>query len=195
MDSQAPGVQPNNVEVIEEDVLRDSDARYLAYAQRVARVLGASSRYLAFSSDVGEAFRPVVAPSVVRFSYLLTWGYVFSDIGYSSLNAYKLHPENSAFLKDRAARATTFQLLGSVALPFLIIHTSVKQSSKIFDKMFANVRMVRAWGPSAVGLAIIPLLPRFVDHPIEEAVDVAFKRFNPFNLDRKLLDMHHHKKD
>jgi fission process protein 1 len=183
----------NPVEVLEEDVLRDSDARFLAYAQRVTRVIGASSRYLAFSSDVGEAFRPVVHPQVVRFSYLLTWGYVFTDVGYSTYSAYKLHPDNMNFVKDRAARATSFQLLGSVILPFAIIHTGVKQSSNLFNKVAPNMKFVRAWGPSAVGLSIIPLLPRFVDHPTENAIDYLFKKYNPFNIEPKLLEMHHHK--
>lgn len=178
---------------VEEDALRDSDARYLAYAQRIARVVGTSSRYLAFSSDVGEAFRPVVPLGVVRFSYMLTWGYVFTDIGYSAFSAYKLHPDNTSFVKDRASRATAFQLLGSVVMPFVIIHTAVKQSSKLFDKLAPNLKMLRSLGPSAIGLSIIPLLPRFVDHPIEQAVDNAFKRYNPFNLDKKYVEMHHHK--
>ena len=192
VDANTPQVN-NNEEVIEEDVLRDSEARYLAYAQRVARVLGTSSRYLAFSSDVGEAFRPVVPTQVVRFSYLLTWGYVFSDIGYSTYSAYKLHPDNRDFVKDRAARATSFQLVGSVILPFAIIHTGVKQSSHVFNKLAPNMKFVRTWGPSAVGLSIIPLLPRFVDHPVENAVDYLFKKYNPFNLESKFLEMHHHK--
>lgn len=183
------------MEVIEEDVLRDTDARYLAYAQRVARVLGPSTRYMAFSSDVGEAFRPVVHPKLVTFSYALTWGYVFGDIGYSSYMAYKLHPDNSSFVKDRAFRATTFQLIGSVALPFAIIHTGVKQSANLINKYAppGGWKFVRAWGPSAVGMAIIPFLPRFVDHPIEQAVDSVFNKYNPFNVSEELLHMHHHK--
>ena len=185
--------EPTSNEVVEEDVLRDSDARYLAYAQRVARVLAPGTRYLAFSSDVGEAFRPVVSSGMVRFSYGLTWGYVFGDIAYSTYNAYKLHPQNTAFVKDRASRATTFQLLGSVALPFLIIHTTVSQSSKVFAKYTPNLKFARMWGPSAIGLALIPFLPTFVDHPIEKAVDYAFNHYNPFQVDQKFLEMHHHK--
>ena len=185
-------INPSPV-IVEEDVLRDSEARYLAYAQRITRVFATSSRYLAFSSDVGEAFRPVVPPKVVTFSYALTWGYVFGDIGYSTFNAYKLHPDNLAFVKDRASRATTFQLLGSVALPFMVIHTAVKQSTKVFDKYTPNLRFCRAWGPSAVGLALIPLLPSLVDHPVEKAVDYLFDKYNPFDVDPKFLHMHHHK--
>jgi fission process protein 1 len=84
-------------------------------------------------------------------------------------------------------------LIGSVAFPFLIIHTTVAQSARAFTKYTPNYRIVRAWGPSALGLALIPLLPTFVDHPIEKAVDYAFNHFNPFNVDKKILEMHHHK--
>lgn len=180
-------------EAVEEDALRETDARYLAYAQRIARVLAPSSRYLAFSSDVGEAFRPAVSPRLVQFSYALTWGYVFGDIGYSTYMANKLHPHHPEFVKDRAARATAFQLTGSVALPFLIIHTAVARSAKLFSKYAVNQRMIRAWGPSAVGLSIIPLLPTFVDHPVERAVDYVFDHWNPFKVDSKILHMHHRK--
>lgn len=193
MSAQPEIPQNHNDVVVEEDVLRDSEARYLAYAQRITRVLATSSRYLAFSSDVGEAFRPVVPPKAVTFSYALTWGYVLGDIGYSTYSAYRLHPQNIDFVKDRASRATSFQLIGSVALPFVIIHTAVKQSSKVFDKYTPNVKFCRAWGPSAVGLALIPLLPTFVDHPVEQAVDYVFDKYNPFNVDKKFLHMHHHK--
>ena len=185
--------EPTSSEVIEDDALRDTQARYLAYAQRVARVLGPSTRYMAFSSDVGEAFRPVVSPKMVTFSYALTWGYVFGDIGYSSYMAYKLHPHNIDFVKDRASRAATFQLIGSVALPFVIIHTGVKQSAKLFDKFTPNLKLCRAWGPTALGLAIIPFLPTFVDHPVEQAVDFVFDKYNPFKVESKYLHMHHHK--
>lgn len=187
--------EPTSDEVIEEDVLRDSDARYLAYAQRVARVLGPSTRYLAFSSDVGEAFRPVVSPKMVTFSYALTWGYVFGDIGYSTYKAYQLHPTNLDFVKDRASRATAFQLVGSVILPFAIIHTGVKQSARLIDRFAPpNFKFVRAWGPSAIGMAIIPLLPTFVDHLVERAVDSLFDKYNPFNVLPQFLHMHHHSK-
>ena len=191
--TDAGKVEPTSDEVVESDKLRDTDVRYLAYAQRIARVMGTSTRYLAFSSDVGEAFRPVVAPKLVTFSYALTWGYVFGDIGYSTYNAYKLHPGNHEFIKDRASRATCFQLIGSVGLPFVIIHTGVKQSSRLIDKIAPNLKLVRAWGPTAIGLAIIPFLPAFVDHPVEQAVDYVFDKYNPFNVAEKYLHMHHHK--
>jgi fission process protein 1 len=59
------------------------------------------------------------------------------------------------------------------ALPAFTIHTAVKQAKKAFDKS-SNVRL-RAWGPTATGLAIVPALPYLFDHPVEVAADRAFE--------------------
>lgn len=47
----------------------ETNARYLAYLARYKSLFVASSRYLAYSSDVGEAFRPVTAPLFVNAMY------------------------------------------------------------------------------------------------------------------------------
>jgi len=60
-----------------------------------------------------------------------------------------------------AAHATTFQLLASIIAPFLAIHTAVD----LGKKALANTRVARH-GPTACGLALIPLLP-LSDEPIE----------------------------
>jgi len=57
-------------------------SRYGAYAFLIARI-GKSARFLAYSSDVGEAFRPVVPTSLVNASYGLAIGYCAYDVGYA----------------------------------------------------------------------------------------------------------------
>ena len=46
----------------------------------------AASRYLAYSSDLGESLRPVVKPIWVTFTYGVAWTYVIGDCSYQ---AYK----------------------------------------------------------------------------------------------------------
>lgn len=36
------------------------------------------------------------------------------------------------------------------------------------------------WGPSVAGLCFIPLLPLYLDHPVEQAVEQGFQRFGPW---------------
>lgn len=47
----------------------ETPARYLAYLGRYKTLFIASSRYLAYSSDVGEAFRPVTSNLFVNAMY------------------------------------------------------------------------------------------------------------------------------
>lgn len=44
----------------------DTMGRYAGYSPLVTRLF----RYLAFTSDVGEAFRPIAHPSLVTLSYV-----------------------------------------------------------------------------------------------------------------------------
>jgi fission process protein 1 len=66
----------------------DSKARYLAYAGRLRTALVASSRYLAYTSEVGEAFRPIVPPFLVTAAYGISWAYLGLDVAYEG---YKTH--------------------------------------------------------------------------------------------------------
>lgn len=57
----------------------DSNARYLGYLARAQRYIIQGSRYVAYTSDIGEAFRPVVPPSVVTAGYAVSWAYLIGD--------------------------------------------------------------------------------------------------------------------
>jgi hypothetical protein len=69
-----------------------------------------------------------------------------------------------------AAQTATFQLLASIAAPFVVIHTAVGAAKKAL----ASTKAARL-GPTLVGLALIPALP-IVDHPIEHGAAAARKR-------------------
>ena len=171
------------------DVLREGPARFLAFAARATRLLAPYSqqvRYLAFSSDVGEAARPVVHPKLVTASYALTWAYVLGDTAFEGFHQWQHTPADGRKIMDKVTRTFTFQLLASVALPFLIIHKSVSVSGRLLQRYVnPNYTTVHKWAPSAVGLAIIPALPVVVDHPIEQAVDWTFNKYDPLRAHQK----------
>ncbi|KAF4654718.1 WD repeat-containing protein 44 [Perkinsus chesapeaki] len=167
------------------DFLRDTELRYLAFAQRVLRVVAPSAkhvRYLAFTSDVGEAFRPVVPKWLVNFSYATTVGYIFGDIGYSTWLEYK-RTKDLADQKIRvwtaAAKATTFQMVASLALPFAIIHSTVHYSGVVLRRLAPKNARLLQLGPTMIGLAIVPFLPVVCDKPIEHGVDLIFEKWGP----------------
>ena len=60
----------------------------------------------------------------------------------------------------------TFQAVASMAVPTLVIHSSVDAAKKVCQRM----GRFQKWGPSVVGLSIIPLLPLYLDEPVEHAI-------------------------
>lgn len=92
-----------------EEVLEDGPARYAAYANRLRTLLVASSRYVAYSSDIGEAFRPLTTPAFVRGAYAVSWLYLTGDVGYAG---YKAHQQWAAGAPaGEAASAKAFNAL------------------------------------------------------------------------------------
>ncbi|KAK7060248.1 hypothetical protein VNI00_001013 [Paramarasmius palmivorus] len=159
----------------------DSDIRYAAYGARLRTALRASTRYIAYTSDVGEAFRPVVPPWVVTLAYGISWVYLSGDVAYESYKASRRGPtpfEAANFSETTrislvAVQRATFQSIASMALPAFTIHTAVKQAKKAFVNV-KNPR-VKMWGPTLTGLAIVPGLPYIFDHPVEHVTEKAFE--------------------
>ncbi|KAG0737882.1 hypothetical protein G6F57_002799 [Rhizopus arrhizus] len=150
----------------------ESDLRYLGYAGRLRTALAATTRYLAYTSDVGEAFRPIVHPAIVTAAYGISWAYLGLDVGYEGYKAYHAGQDQSVIAATCVKRGV-FQSLASMAFPMLTIHSVVKYSAIGF-KNVKNVK-VKAWGPTMLGLGVIPFLPFLFDEPIEHLVDKAFK--------------------
>ncbi|KAF8843158.1 hypothetical protein BDN67DRAFT_924912 [Paxillus ammoniavirescens] len=156
----------------------DSDIRYMAYGARLRTALRASSRYIAYTSDVGEAFRPVVPPAVVTAAYGISWLYLSADVSYEAYKAHRrgpspleaVHYSEPTRLGLVAVKRAVFQSVASMALPAFTIHTIVSRSKPFFTSRFES-RRIRAWGPTLSGLAVVPVLPYLFDEPVEKAVD------------------------
>ncbi|KIJ20093.1 hypothetical protein PAXINDRAFT_107811 [Paxillus involutus ATCC 200175] len=156
----------------------DSDIRYMAYGARLRTALRASSRYIAYTSDVGEAFRPVVPPAVVTAAYGISWLYLSADVSYEAYKAHRrgpsplesVHYSEPTRLGLVAVKRAVFQSVASMALPAFTIHTIVSRSKPFFTSRFES-RHIRAWGPTLSGLAVVPALPYLFDEPVEKAVD------------------------
>ncbi|WEW59346.1 hypothetical protein PRK78_004816 [Emydomyces testavorans] len=76
--------------------------RYAAYAARIKTILLSAHRYVAYTSDIGESFRPVAHPWLVRGAYGVSWAYIFGDVANEGYKAYLrnrrlLAPEDDAY--------------------------------------------------------------------------------------------------
>jgi len=78
----------------------DSSLRYAAYANRLRTIMLAGQRYVAYTSDIGESFRPVAHPNWVRAAYGISWAYLAGDVGYEG---YKAYLRNQRILNPEAA--------------------------------------------------------------------------------------------
>ncbi|OJJ46396.1 hypothetical protein ASPZODRAFT_1960253 [Penicilliopsis zonata CBS 506.65] len=97
----------------------DTPYRYAAYANRVRTILLSAHRYVAYTSDVGESFRPVAHPWLVRAAYGVSWTYLIGDVTHEGYKAYLrnrhvLAPPGEAY-KDASASVTDFSHTTSVA--------------------------------------------------------------------------------
>ncbi|KAK6341792.1 hypothetical protein TWF730_001284 [Orbilia blumenaviensis] len=182
----------------------DTNVRYAAYAIRLRTILASAHRYVAYTSDIGESFRPVAHPWLVRSAYGVSWLYITGDVAHESYKAYLrnqefLHKPPPEFapnslksfslnkpaenpvgvpLKDDyrvvGVQRAIFQSVASMLFPALTIHSVVKYSGKAM-KDIKNPRL-RTWGPIGLGLAVVPALPYIFDEPIEHAVEWAFEK-------------------
>ncbi|WYZ45940.1 hypothetical protein EsH8_IX_000165 [Colletotrichum jinshuiense] len=66
----------------------ESNLRYAAYATRIRTILMSAHRYVAYTSDIGESFRPVAHPALVRSAYGISWLYILGDVSYEGYKSY-----------------------------------------------------------------------------------------------------------
>eukprot|EP00656_Telonema_subtile_P045609 TRINITY_DN51865_c0_g1_i1.p2 TRINITY_DN51865_c0_g1~~TRINITY_DN51865_c0_g1_i1.p2 ORF type:complete len:112 (+),score=11.21 TRINITY_DN51865_c0_g1_i1:145-480(+) len=83
-----------------------------------------------------------------------------------------MHADNYDLAMGVTKRAV-FQSIASMALPSFTIHSVVKYSNKLF-KSHAIFRPVKVWGPTVLGLGMVPFLPVMFDEPSEHVLDYAF---------------------
>ncbi|KAK4032886.1 mitochondrial 18 KDa protein-domain-containing protein [Parachaetomium inaequale] len=92
----------------------ESNVRYAAYAARFRTILLSAHRYVAYTSDIGESFRPVAHPWLVRGAYGVSWAYILGDVSYEG---YKAYWHNQRVLNPRIELTTRQQQILGVAAP------------------------------------------------------------------------------
>lgn len=174
--NQDGSIDSDEVKELVTDIYHVSDHyRAAGYTGAFARAF----RYLAFTSDVGEALRPVMRSAIVTATYGVAAAYCFADVGWETYKVTKTgknekgHPCTPL---QMAVERSTFQVVASLVGPAIIIHTSVDFAKWATAKM----KRFQRWGPSVFGLAIIPLLPMYLDEPAEHAIEYAFEKWGPW---------------
>lgn len=163
-------------------------------------------RYVAYTSDIGESFRPVAHPRLVRAAYGISWLYILGDVSHEGYRAYWqnqriLNPQlelSSHQEKITGLPATQTQLIKPGVVTPLEDWRTVMVQRGIFQSIASMglpaftihsvVRYsgravkdvknatIRTWAPIGLGLAVVPFLPTLFDEPVEKAVEWVFHK-------------------
>ncbi|KAI1176812.1 mitochondrial 18 KDa protein-domain-containing protein [Nemania sp. FL0916] len=184
----------------------ESNVRYAAYANRLRTIMLSAHRYVAYTSDIGESFRPVAHPWLVRGAYGISWAYILGDVSYEGYKAYwhnqrVLNPQIE--LSERQQKMTGLSSTVSLdARPGVISPLEDYRTVMVQRGIFQSIasmglpaftihsvvrysgramkdvknKTVRTWGPIGLGLAVVPFLPKIFDQPVENAVEWMFHK-------------------
>ncbi|KAI1804960.1 mitochondrial 18 KDa protein-domain-containing protein [Daldinia bambusicola] len=184
----------------------ESNLRYAAYANRLRTIMLSAHRYVAYTSDIGESFRPVAHPWLVRGAYGISWAYILGDVSYEGYKAYwqnqrTLNPQLA--LSARQQKATGLSTPAPAdAKPGVVSPLEDYRTVMVQRGIFQSVasmglpaftihsvvrysgramkdvknKTLRVWGPIGLGLAVVPFLPTLFDKPVENAVEWMFHK-------------------
>lgn len=126
-----------------------------------------AQRYVAYTSDIGESFRPVAHPWLVRGAYGVSWAYLIGDVSHEGWKAHHrnqklLHPENN---EHYDATAPAKDMPASKALP-----TGAPMKIPAIED-YRSIMVQRAVFQSVASMG----LPAFTIHSIVRYSGKAFK--------------------
>ncbi|KAF0709606.1 Aste57867_5831 [Aphanomyces stellatus] len=153
------------------DIFRDSPVRYLGYA-----------------NELGESFRPLF-PRFVGPSYAVAIAYVLGDTYDKGLKAFNSAPSSAtpSMVQSHAVSAAVDTLLwqgfASVAIPGFLINRLVAVTEHVSKRVVKHPTLLK-WGPTCVGLGVIPFIIHPIDHFVDYAMDNTTRVWSKEYLDK-----------
>ncbi|XP_059610872.1 mitochondrial fission process protein 1 [Phlebotomus argentipes] len=128
-------------------------------------------RYLGYSNEVGESFRPLIKKIFVHLSYGIAVSYVCADVCDKSYKVYKRPSGGAKAAAVAAGDVFLWQMLASVIIPGFTINRICWGTGKLL-KMAHQKGLIKKWVPTCVGLVSIPV----IIHPIDNFVDALMEK-------------------
>ena len=103
-----------------------------------------AQRYVAYTSDIGESFRPVAHPWLVRSAYGISWAYLIGDVSHEGYKAYvrnqtlrgRLGDENKDATLATASKTMETQELGKpVHIPAIEDYRAIMAQRAVFQSI------------------------------------------------------------
>ena len=95
----------------------ETQLRYAAYARRLKTVMLSAQRYVAYTSDIGESFRPVAHPYWIRTAYGISWAYLVGDVAHEGYKAFRRNEQLASPGANQHFDATAKDMPATRALP------------------------------------------------------------------------------
>jgi mitochondrial fission process protein 1 len=143
-----------------------TSVRYAAYANRLRTIMLSAHRYVAYTSDIGESFRPVAHPILVRSAYGISWAYILGDVSHEGWKAYKRNqrlgaPQADEHFDGRQKEATK---TADAVVPRQPVHIPAIEDYRAVMAQRAVFQSIASMG-----------LPAFTIHSIVKYSGKAFK--------------------
>ena len=136
-------------------------------------------RYVGYSNEIGEAFRPIVPRFIVNYSYVIEFGYFIGDIFHKGHKAYHINKhDDNVYLKVSKAGAYTivWQFFASALIPALAINRIVWMMGKLTNRYSKNIN-VKKYIPTMIGLIVIPVMPLVLDPFVDKIMKKSLERY------------------
>ncbi|MCJ1253765.1 hypothetical protein MMC24_001578 [Lignoscripta atroalba] len=165
----------------------ESNIRYAAYASRFRTILLSAHRYVAYTSDVGESFRPVAHPWLIRGAYGVSWAYLVGDVSHEGYKAYLrnqrvMHPgvpgtKAQTDASDATSEKTTLRQKNAVVpevgtVPGIEDYRSVMAQRALFQ------------GIASMGLPAFTIhsIVRYSGRALKDAKNMRIRSYGPIGL-------------
>ncbi|ETN47236.1 uncharacterized protein HMPREF1541_01428 [Cyphellophora europaea CBS 101466] len=172
MDNLYEGQGPDSVE---------TNYRYAAYAQRLRTIMLSAHRYVAYTSDIGESFRPIAHPYMVRGAYAVSWAYLVGDVSHEGWKAYQrnqrlLNPHNNehydATTKQEMPGVKALPTQQPMHIPAIEDYRSIMAQRAIFQ------------GVASMGLPAFTIhsVVRYSGRALKNAANTTLRTWGPIGL-------------
>ncbi|XP_029660075.1 mitochondrial fission process protein 1 [Formica exsecta] len=149
-------------------------------------------RYLGYANEVGEAFRSLVPKSIVWFSYALSSGYVLADTVHKGAKVYQTDATSQKTKNVLLSTSDTliWQTFASIIVPGLTINR-ICATVQFAQKKSTRVAFKKPWISTLIGLISIPFIIHPIDHAVEGAMDVTYRKWTGYHPKAPLCGIKH----
>ncbi|XP_018406498.1 PREDICTED: mitochondrial fission process protein 1 [Cyphomyrmex costatus] len=139
-------------------------------------------RYLGYANEVGEAFRSLVPKSIVWSSYVLSSGYVLADTIHKGVKVYQADatPQKIKNVLLSTSDTLLWQAFASVIVPGFTINR-ICATVQFAQRKSTRAAWKKPWISTLIGLVSIPFIIHPIDHAVEEAMDVTYRKWTGYH--------------